>query len=335
MRACVGGAHGGGTAAQAPMPEGRPSLSLCALKSGCVVSLFLSLPKTAPMPIGHIRAMICAEMKRASSSFYWGMRMLPPARRNALFAVYLFCRSVDDIADDLVLSTEEKQNRLEEWRREIDALYAGHPQSPLAEVLWRDVCRFSLARDDFMDMIAGMEMDVEGPIVAPSLEVLDLYCDRVASSVGRLALRIFGETSSHAHDLAHHLGRALQLANILRDVDEDAAMGRVYVPLEILRAHGVVPTPPSSIMRNLGFAAAWRELADVADFHFKEAEACLGRCHTGDLTAAAIMGEAYFKNLERMKALSDSELSNPAVSKRLLGKWELMWIALKHKVWGR
>ena len=147
------------------------------------------------------------------------------------------------------------------WRREIDALYAGAPRQRIARALVGGVQTFGLDRADFLAIIDGMEMDAEGPIVAPDRATLDLYCDRVASAVGRLCISIFGEPGANGKAVAHHLGRALQLANIARDVDEDARIGRVYLPRDLLHHHGIPATPPTGIMRHRAFPAAWRELA--------------------------------------------------------------------------
>ena len=166
------------------------------------------------------------------SSFYWGMRLLPKARREGMFAIYAFCRAVDDIADDLP-TREQKIAGLAAWRADIAALYAGEmPHDPLARLLVKPIADFALRRADFEAVIDGMETDALNDIQAPSMAELDLYCDRVASAVGRLSVRAFGETSLAGDRTAYALGRALQLTNILRDVVEDADRGRLYLPRE-------------------------------------------------------------------------------------------------------
>ena len=177
------------------------------------------------------------------SSFYAGMRVLPQAEREAMFAVYAFCRAVDDIADDIDRDAADRTRALGAWRDDIAALFAGG--APGRAELVADAARdFHLAEADFIAVIDGMAMDTAGDIRAPDAAMLDLYCDRVASAVGRLSVRIFGMTDPAATDLAHHLGRALQLTNILRDIDEDAAIGRLYLPREHLQAHGIDATDP-------------------------------------------------------------------------------------------
>src|SRR6185437_5257561 len=159
----------------------------------------------------------------SGSSFYAAMRILPREQRDAMFQIYSFCRQVDDIAD----SDGPRPGRLaalQQWRDDIDALYRGDPPERLRDYL-ASVRQFGLKREDFLAIVDGMEMDVPQDIRAPDLATLDLYCDRVASAVGRLSVRVFGLPEDDGILLAHHLGRALQLTNILRDIDEDAGIG--------------------------------------------------------------------------------------------------------------
>ena len=161
----------------------------------------------------------------SGSSFYAAMRILPHEQRQAMFQIYSFCRQVDDIADSDG-PREARLAALQQWRDDIDALYQGHPPPRLRDYA-ASVQGFGLEREDFLAIIDGMEMDVPQDIRAPDLATLDLYCDRVASAVGRLSVRVFGLPREDGILLAHHLGRALQLTNILRDIDEDAAIGRL------------------------------------------------------------------------------------------------------------
>jgi presqualene diphosphate synthase len=272
---------------------------------------------------------IARQVLAASTSFYWAMRLLPADRRAAIFAVYAFCRTVDDIADDEP-DRQKREASLAEWRREIDALYAGAPRQRITRALIGGVQAFGLRRADFLAIIDGMEMDAQGPIVAPDRATLDLYCDRVASAVGRLCISIFGEPGADGMAVAHHLGRALQFANIARDVDEDARIGRVYLPRDLLEHHGIPPSPPTGMMRHPAFAKAWREFAASARAEFVNAEGALARCDRRAMRPARIMMEVYRRNLDRMMALSDSAIADPSISKRLIGKTEMLAIALRY-----
>src|ERR1700716_3801305 len=182
----------------------------------------------------------------SGSSFYAAMRILPREQREAMFLIYSFCRQVDDIAD----SDGPRPKRLaalQQWREDIDALYQGHPPARVVDYA-ATVKKFDLKREDFLAVIDGMEMDVPQDIRAPDLATLDLYCDRVASAVGRLSVRVFGLAEDDGILLAHHLGRALQLTNILRDIDEDAAIGRLYLPREALLHAGITSDDPQKVI---------------------------------------------------------------------------------------
>src|SRR5216683_6560070 len=173
----------------------------------------------------------------SGSSFYAAMRILPREQREAMFQIYSFCRQVDDIADSDG-PRPERLAALQQWRDDIDALYQGQPPARLQDYV-ASVRTFDLKREDFLAIVDGMEMDVPQDIRAPDLATLDLYCDRVASAVGRLSVRVFGLARDDGILLAHHLGRALQLTNILRDIDEDAGLGRLYLPREGLLEAGI------------------------------------------------------------------------------------------------
>jgi len=184
-----------------------------------------------------------AQIVRSSgSSFMAGMRCLSRDRRRAIFAVYAFCRAVDDIADGGG-TAEGKTIALDAWQRELDLGRAGRADTPVgAELAWA-IRNFALPDEELDLVIEGMRMDVTG-MCAPDSPTLDAYVRRVAGSVGLLSMHIFGawrgETS---HRFALSLARALQLTNILRDVEEDAAMGRIYLPSDLLKAAGVPPDP--------------------------------------------------------------------------------------------
>src|ERR1700684_643056 len=191
----------------------------------------------------------------SGSSFYAAMRILPHEQREAMFQIYSFCRQVDDIAD----SDGPRPQRLaalQRWRDDIDALYRGDPPARLRDYA-ASVARFDLKREDFLAIVDGMEMDVPRDIRAPDLATLDLYCDRVASAVGRLSVRVFGLAQDDGILLAHHLGRALQLTNILRDIDEDAAIGRLYLPREGLQQAGIPLTDPLKVTADPALPKAW------------------------------------------------------------------------------
>lgn len=240
------------------------------------------------------------QKKVSGSSFYAGMRVLPKAEREAMYAVYGFCRIVDDIADEAG-DEQERARELAAWRSDIEALYAGGPPGRAALVA-EAVTRFDLEKQDFLAVIDGMAMDLAADIRWPDFATLDLYCDRVASAVGRLSVRIFGMERETGIALAHHLGRALQFTNILRDIDEDAEIGRVYLAREHLEAAGVPLDSPAHVAAHPGVDAAARALAAKAQGHYREAGAILGRRPKGHLIAPRLMAAVYAPILKRMEA---------------------------------
>ena len=238
----------------------------------------------------------------SGSSFYAGMRVLPKARREAMYAVYAFCRAVDDIADDDIGDRAERATQLEAWRTDIESLYAGGAPGQAALVA-EAVRGFALDKADFLAVIDGMAMDVERDMRWPEFAELDLYCDRVASAVGRLSVKIFGMDDAVGIDLAYHLGRALQFTNILRDVDEDADIGRVYLPSEPLLAAGIELLDPITVVGDPRVDAACRFLAAKAHVHFRAAEAILAGRPRGHLIAPRLMAAVYAPILTRMEAV--------------------------------
>jgi presqualene diphosphate synthase len=241
------------------------------------------------------------------SSFYLAMRVLEPERREAMFAIYAFCRAVDDIADEDG-DRAERRRQLDVWRSDLDELYAGRVRQSCVQ-LAAPVRRYGLRREDFEAVIDGMQMDVDRDICAPDWATLDLYCDRVASAVGRLSIHAFGlaEASSpelleQARMLAHHLGRALQLTNILRDLDEDAERGRLYLPKEALVAAGMTDYSPKAVLAHPGLGAACAEVAAKAREHFKRAGGIISTSPAHAVKAPALMAAAYRSILDRLCA---------------------------------
>jgi phytoene synthase len=281
----------------------------------------------APLDDGALKDLIRRRVEAAGTSFYWAMRLLPEARRDGMYAVYAFCREVDDIADDLP-TLAEKQAGLAMWRDEIAALYIGTPRHPVARALRDPVERFRLRREDFEAVIDGMEMDAVADIRAPDLATLDLYCGRVAGAVGHLSVHVFGDASGDAHRVADALGRALQLTNILRDLDEDAQRGRLYLPREMLDRHGIRTDDPVAVLRHPALPAVCRDLAVVAEGHFAEAERAMALCSRRAMRPAAVMGAFYHAMLEALVAAS---WRDPA-ARVSLSKPRKLWLVLRHGI---
>ncbi|HEX3883461.1 MAG TPA: presqualene diphosphate synthase HpnD [Stellaceae bacterium] len=287
----------------------------------------LAIDEAAPLDDGALRDLIRRRVEAAGTSFYWAMRLLPQARRDGMYAVYAFCREVDDIADDLP-TLAEKQAGLAMWRDEIAALYTGTPRHPVARALREPVARFALRRGDFEAVIDGMEMDAVADIRAPDLATLDTYCGRVAGAVGHLSVHVFGDSGDEAHRVADALGRALQLTNILRDLDEDARRGRLYLPREMLDRHGIRTGDPTEVLRHPALPAVCRDLAEIAERHFAEAERAMALCSRRAMRPAAVMGAFYHAML---RALVAAGWRDPA-TRVSLSKPRKLWLVLRHGI---
>jgi presqualene diphosphate synthase len=265
-------------------------------------------------------------VRAAGTSFHRGMRILPAERRQAMFGIYAFCRMVDDIADEAG-PLADKLARLGVWRERVAGLYQGSEDGPVTRVLLAAVRRFDLRREDFLAVIDGMQMDAETAIVAPDLATLDLYCDRVASAVGRLSVRAFGDHSPAADRVAHSLGRALQLTNILRDVAEDAARGRLYLPREWLDEAGV-PHDPQSALAAPGLPRVCARVAALAREHFRAAGDAMRLCDRQAMRPARLMGATYAALLGRLERRGWERLDPPVA----LPKWQKLWLAVRYAV---
>ena len=267
-----------------------------------------------------------AEQKVRKSSFYTALRILPAHQRDAMYEIYAFCRDVDDIADDggPVLT---RKSEIQAWRDEIETTYEGHP-TQRTKGLARAIQQFGLKKDDFLAVIDGMEMDITGDIRAPDLETLDLYCDRVASAVGRLSVRVFGMSEQDGIMLAYHLGRALQLTNILRDIDEDAALGRLYLPQEVLYPVGITTTDPKEAVDSPMIGAACSPLIDHTRNHFAEARAIMDRSPRKTVRTPRLMYEAYISILRGIIVRG----FKPPRTRVRIGKLRMLYLLLRHGI---
>ena len=286
-----------------------------------------ALPAADHLGEEALRENIRHRVEAAGTSFYWAMRLLPWDRRNGMYAVYAFCREVDDIADG-ERPVEHKLAALAAWHEEIEALYDGHPRHLVARALAGPVQDYQLRREDFLAILAGMEMDARGDIRAPDLATLDLYCARVASAVGHLSVHIFGDSSDAAHAVADSLGRALQLTNILRDLAEDAARQRLYLPREILDRHGIRGGEPAAVLRHPALPATCRDVAAIAESHFRQAARAMEQCSHRAMRPAAVMAALYRATLS---ALQRSGWRNPTERISLATAMKL-WLVLRHGV---
>ena len=278
-----------------------------------------------PMSERQTREHVESVVRRSKTSFFWAMRALPEAKRYAMYAVYAFCREVDDIADERG-ATAGKLARLDEWRREIGRAYEGGPLHPVTRALAGPIVDFGLCEKDFLTVIDGMEMDAGDSLRIADMDALALYCDRVASAVGRLSIRIFGDPGEPGQRVAQSLGQAMQLTNILRDLQEDAGRDRLYLPDELLRAHGIADGEAARVLAHPSLPAVCRELADLAWQRFDETKRALDACDRRRMRPAIVMMEVYRQLLKRLVARGWRRLG----VRVKLSKAEKLWIAFRH-----
>jgi presqualene diphosphate synthase len=284
---------------------------------------------SAAETIDGSREIRAVQQKAQSSSFYTAMKLMPRSEREAMFAIYAFCRAVDDIADDGVGTRDERHAALDAWRADLECLYTGGNPGRVV-FLAEPVRRYGLRKEDFLTVIDGMEMDVAEDIRAPSLDTLDLYCERVASAVGRLSIKVFGMDETPGFELARHLGRALQLTNILRDLDEDARIGRLYLPREYLQAAGIAGSDPHPVISNPAVDRACRNVARLAHRHYADAAGVMRARPKGRLRAPKLMAAVYSEILREMERVGWA----PPRRRVRLSKPRLARIVLAHGLIG-
>jgi 15-cis-phytoene synthase len=244
--------------------------------------------------------------RRSRSNFYYAFLTLPRPRRDALYAVYAFCRTVDDIADLGVGGAADpaaQHAALAAWREDVARCFepGGEPAHPIARQLAAAVRAYGIPREALEAIIDGVEMDVEGAGFETADELYP-YCYRVASAVGLCCIEIFGYTDVRARPYAIELGQALQLTNILRDVGVDARAGRVYLPREDLRAFGITADDLRAGRYDESFVALMARVAARARDFYHRADAHFPHVDTRSLVPARIMGAIYAALLDEIEA---------------------------------
>jgi 15-cis-phytoene synthase len=270
----------------------------------------------------------CSQLTRKSrSNFYYSFLFLSKEKREAMYAVYAFCRSVDDVADGGA-PVREKQVLLDEWRREIDRCYAGEPTHPITVKLAQSIQKFPIAKEHFEELINGVEMDLTHNRYHTFAELYE-YCYRVAGVVGLMCIEIFGYRNPKAKDYAVNLGVALQLTNIMRDLKVDAERDRIYLPQEELVRFGYSEAELCRGAYTPAFVELMHFTGSRARQYFHNAQQLLADEDRRSLFAAEIMGTIYYRLLETIEAscyrVFDHTVSLPTSHK--------LWIALS--IWAR
>ena len=294
---------------------------------------FAPISRDAPGPAAsptEEKTTIAQRIRTDGASFFWPMRLLPPPRRDAMQAIYLFCRELRDVADGNGSRTL-KLALLADWRTQIALLYAGRPQHVVTRALRDAIKRFGLRSEDFLAIIDGMKMVSSADIRAPSFEQLDLYCEQTAVAVSRIVLRIFDAAPSDGERLAAALGRGIQLTGILRNLAEDAARHRLYLPRELLHAHGIFATMPSYVLAQPALPHVCSALAERAAAYFADAERAILSRPRGGMLGARAMLSSYRALLKALLARGWSRLDEPVC----LPAWRQTVLLIGHGLIGR
>ena len=266
-------------------------------------------------------------MAGRDTNFYYSFLVLPPEKRHAIVAVWDFCRAVDDSTDEVANGDCERAARgLARWRAELAACYdGGVPQTRQGQALAPLVRRFGLPREAFDALIEGVEMDI-APRPYETFDDLYQYCIRVASAVGLICLEIFGYRDPGSKQYATDLGVALQLTNILRDLAEDAARGRLYLPRELLEQHRIGVAEPLRVLRDPRLPKVCDAMAALARERFVAAERRFEPRDRRALRPALVMMHLYRRTLDRLLARGWAHLEAPVH----LAKPERLWLALRY-----
>ncbi|MBI4226648.1 MAG: presqualene diphosphate synthase HpnD [Candidatus Omnitrophica bacterium] len=262
------------------------------------------------MPLIDIGSRYCRHVARASgSNFYYALWLLPPARREAMFAVYSFCRVVDDVVDSGGPAGEAVRE-LARWRREVAACYEGWPAHPVGQALRTVVTTYAIPRALPEDLLTGMSWDL-APRRVETFEELSQYCYYVAGVVGLIAIKVFGCRRPESQAFARALGAAFQLTNILRDVAADAARGRLYLPQEDLARFHVTESQIHDRRSDAAFAALMAFEAARARGLFAKARAAITREDRWALTPALAMAAVYERLLAAMARVRYDVFTHP------------------------
>lgn len=282
--------------------------------------------------------------RREAKNFYYAFIALPPARRNAICAIYAFMRKADDLSDDESIPRDERRSRLDTWLNEWKSVCNGGVTNDLVFVAVRDaVARFAIPLSLLDELVAGVTMDLDRaaggePDTYATFADLYRYCYLVASVVGLVCIRIFGYTDVRAEKLAEETGIAFQLTNILRDVAEDAERNRVYLPIDDLEKHGVplesllhrVPgKPPSKEER-----ALLMEIAGRAENYYLSAEKLLPYIDRESRPAMRVLVAIYHALLKRIE-LADYDVFSRRASVPFRQKLAILMVGLTRMAWAR
>ena len=237
--------------------------------------------------------------KNSKSSFYYAFNMLPSAKRDAMNTVYAFCRQTDDIVDEGNDPASLKYEKLRKWRIELEKSFSGHSDYLILNKLSSTIQKFNIPLEPFFELLKGMEMDLQKNRYL-TFDDLQLYCYRVASTVGLMCVEIFGYKHASTRDFAVNLGIALQLTNILRDIKKDSENGRIYLPQEDLKKFNYNENDILNQTYNSNFTEMMKYETERAKEYFDKATASLNIEDKAQMFAARAMQHIYSKMLSKI-----------------------------------
>lgn len=237
--------------------------------------------------------------RQSKSSFYYAFNLLPAEKRDAMNTVYAFCRKTDDIIDEISEPVDVKYEKLRKWRIEFEKAFYGHSDYSLLNKLGSTISRFNIPPEPFFELLKGMEMDLQRDRYK-SFDDLQLYCYRVASTVGLMCIEIFGYKNPNTKNFAINLGIALQLTNILRDINKDAEKGRIYLPQDDLKKFNYSEKNVLDKVYDKNFVHMMQYEVERAKEYFQLATSNLDLDDKKTMFAARAMQHIYYKMLEKI-----------------------------------
>jgi 15-cis-phytoene synthase len=265
--------------------------------------------------------------RQSASNLALAFIVLPKAKRASMTALYAFCRQIDDVADEDQLPVEQRRDALRDWRNDIHAACQqdGRPRFRVTQELQPVIQRYQLPVVLFDELIQGVSMDLEHRRY-PSYADLEQYCYRVASVVGLLSIEIFGYQDPRCREYAVHLGQALQLTNILRDVHQDALRGRIYLPQDCLQRHHVTETDLVKGRYSPAYRSLAAEVAERARGYYQMARRTLPVPERRSMIAAELMGSVYWELLRKLESVQFNVFGPHRIR---LAKWHKLILILR------
>ena len=256
---------------------------------------------------------------------FWATKLLPAPKARALHALHAFCREIEAVATSDA-SAALKQSLLSSWRGEIALLYEGRPRHALTRSLLEPVRFYGLKCDDFLSIIDGWEADTRVDGRAPSLPELDFHCSRTAGAIGLLAVRILGLETSAGERIAVELGHAVRLTELLRDLRGNAHRNRIYLPRELLTAHGLPSNGARSLLAHPAMENACSDLAARAEAHYAAAAKAIMACRSPGIWFAGLILASYHAILQELRARGWKRLERPV----RLSAWRRAVLTLRY-----